>query len=276
MAKMSPETKARLREYADKKKAATAGRKSLMGLDQTTGLALLDKVQDGDTVPKPDTITFRDGVVRWVGFSADDQPSYPLELAGHVPFRYAPHVRNTPREKAATGRAYKLRRDVRSRAECTWVRFRRCPAWVVDEFRNRFPWRSVAAWKYAGPGQSNAPATDCVFPTPVVLEWLRLLWPDRNDLGKRIKTNVEGWTDRAVRAYPGLGALVTCDDPEFVGMTGRVEQLHPVTGRAFATFRRSLWYWSTVTFDPESGSRTSWDVVGAEKWIPLDAPPAGG
>src|SRR5438045_2155127 len=108
--KMTPEAKERLRQAAEAKK----GRTTLMGLERTAGLVAFDWVQD----------RINDGL----------QPNYRILYDGKV-------MVTTADGDTSTGWAIKYWRSgekARNRTTIRWVRLKRCPLWITDEFHNRW------------------------------------------------------------------------------------------------------------------------------------------
>ncbi len=174
MAKLTPEAKARLKQYA----AAKKGRKNLKSLDQTLGLVAFDKVQDADG-ERPETSLFFNGML----------------VIGQ-------------QTHASTWLSCTKTKKESSSNPCPWVRLRHCTDWQVEELAKRWPSRKVAIRVYQGP---NAPArweTATLHPVDVVIAWLRFLWPDEKEWGEKAKKYVQGYTERYCHDFPGKGQRV--------------------------------------------------------------------
>lgn len=200
MPPLSPEARARLKAAAEAKKAATAGRASLMGLDRTLGLVALDYAQER-----------RDDVAaaRWEGWG-DGRVCYGTygEPGACRLFDLAATWKPSNSRGAAT--------------KCPWVRLSYAPEWIKDELSKRFG-RTTTTFRTRGLSQS-AP----VFPLGVVMEFLRFVWnrPD-DDLEAKVQRYTHLYSDNYVWRHPGVGTLVEKAD---TGERGVVTQIAATTG----------------------------------------------
>lgn len=184
MAGMSDTAKQRLKELAALKK----GRDTLMGLDHTTGMVAFDSVQDRDG-ELPDVRVTRDGFV--VVNYGEAGNIVAEDRTGSVTINY----NLTYSERNAF-------------LKIPWVRLKRCPTWIEDEFAKRWGARKVATQVYAGPSVGSRWETVTVVPIVQAIAWFRFLWPQPYEWGKRVRKYFVGYTEDWVQKHPGVGARV--------------------------------------------------------------------
>jgi hypothetical protein len=253
--KMTAEAKARLQAAAAAKKARYAGRETLAGLDPTTGLVLLDRVQDNDGARADYRLrgTAGDGAELTVG------AEYP-PLARDVKFRFVRSLRERPNGPI------KIARDKQNGCRLPWVRVKHAPAWLIQQFAARWDYRTIFVDEYRPDGSIKF--TRPLFPTAVVIDFFKTLWADDEPepFAERCRKYLVGYTDWCVRVSPGVGSLVTCSDASFAGIAGEVVGWHPTAGRPLAEFSGTAGEFSTgptrVLY--QGYHRDTWDVVGVK------------
>lgn len=135
--------------------AANKGRTNLMGLDRTLGGVALD----------------------WAQENPERCAEWKLNAAGALSYRY--YAMSDPERvylysvKTRYDEPGKLK--TRYALDVPWVRLSFAPDWLKEQFALRFPSRRIAFETYDG--RQSAP----VFPIGVVAEFLRFLWPPRQD-----------------------------------------------------------------------------------------------
>ncbi len=189
---MTEETKARLRALAAKKKAATLGRTNLKSLDYATGMVGFDHVMDQQYHgPLPAVKLFADGRMTVPDGPIQKRLFLPDTGMYTVVPTYYLHGENSLADRP-----------------CNWVRLRHCRPWQTAELANRWPVRKVSVLVYRGPVTGQQRETVTLHPLPVMVAWLRFLWPAENDWVPRAQKYLVGYTDRYVHDRPGVGARI--------------------------------------------------------------------
>lgn len=170
----------RLRLHALKNK----GRTNLTGLDRNVGLVAIDYVMEH----------CEDAIKRW-GLRADGTLRY-NSLPGEEFGRYL--SAKSCRTHYDEGKAVPNRYFV----HCPWVRLGYTADWIKDELALRWPRRFISF------SVRGAIKHDRVFPVGVACEFLRFLWPAREDFYPRAEKYVNGYSKGYVQRHPGIGATV--------------------------------------------------------------------
>ncbi len=224
----------KLRLHALKNK----GRTNLTGLDRSAGLAGIDYVMEH----------CEEAIKRW-GFRADGTLRYDT-AKGESFDRY---LNANCRTHYDEGQAVPNRYFV----HCPWVRLGYTADWIKDELALRWPHRFISFMV------RDEIKHDRVFPVGVACEFLRFLWPTREEFNPRAEKYVNRYSEGYIQRHPGIGARIRMKESQW-----RAGDLCTVTGINT--------YIIQVTFDaphpdPINGGLTAgldresaklWEVVG--------------
>lgn len=161
---MTPEAKARLREYAEKKRAETRGRTSLRGIDPLGWAGAIDTVLAADVLP---TVTWRaDGSLRVV--YPDDRPGVYVSSwmdGGVLRSWWMGQQREAHR--------------MRYGALCPWAILTGTRPGQEDDLARAFDHRRIRIPSYAGPEKGQTSRDTVAFPVAAVVAVFAQLWPNK-------------------------------------------------------------------------------------------------
>ena len=201
-----------------------AGRMTLAGLDQTTGLIAFDAAQGGDWDDRP-----ADAKVVIVNRNRAETREYifhpGIPVTNSEPFwawswrgRFNWHGTEDEHNLKARWPDFSL----------PWIRLKYSKPWIDEQFRVRFGSRFVARRERRG-GNQLVWVTREVFPFRPVYDWFRFLWPELDMLHDRISKYWTGFTDEYTKINPGAGAKVRIiGSPIYKGMGGQTFTIHSI------------------------------------------------